>query len=127
MAYAIDASWINSGIISALQGKIGGFNITPNSLYAGTPGSESGIEITSVSLIGYASNNAGGHSTRASKITINSAMNLVIYIRSYAESSFDYTIASKVNASAYPTQSTDSTTYAHTRGNQQSGKTLSSY
>lgn len=28
MADAIDASWINSGIISALQGKIGGFNIT---------------------------------------------------------------------------------------------------
>ena len=54
-------------------------------------------------------------------------MNLVIYIRSYAESSFDYTIASKVNAAAFPTQSTDSTVYAHTRGNQQSGKTLSSY
>ena len=128
MADAIEASWINSGIISALQGKIGGFNITSNSLYAGTPGSNSGIELTSVSLIGYKSNNENQHSTQAvSKITMHSAMNLVIYIRSYAESSFDYTIASKVNAAAFPTQSTDSTVYAHTRGNQQSGKTLSSY
>ena len=128
MADAIDATWINSGILSALQGKIGVFNITSNSLYAGTPGSISGIELKSVALIGYKSNNQGIASSYAvSKITVNNATNLVIYIRSYAESSFDFTIASKVNASTYPTSKAHSSTYASTSGNQQSGQTLSSY
>lgn len=128
MADAIDATWINSGILSALQGKIGGFNITSNSLYAGTPGSTSGIELKSVALIGYKSNNQGIASSYAvSKITVNNATNLVIYIRSYAESNYDYTIVSKVNASSYPTSYSHASAYAHTRGNQQSGQTLSSY
>jgi len=117
-----------NGKIASIEGTIGGFNISSNSLYAGTPGSDSGIELTSISLIGYRSNSENIHSTQAvSKITINKAMNLVIYIRSYAESNFDYTIASKVNAASFPTTYTDSTAYANTRGKQQSGKALSSY
>lgn len=128
MADAIDATWINSGLISALQGKIGGFTITDNSLYAGTPGSNSGIQLSSVSLIGYRSNNKGIQSSFAvSKITVNNATNLVIYIRSYAESSYDYTITSTVSPSSYPTSYSSSYTKAHTRSNQQSGKALSSY
>lgn len=128
MADAIDASWISAGILSALQGKIGGFNITSNSLYAGTPGSNSGIELTSVALNGYKSNNQGVQSSQSiSKITINNATNLTIYIRSYAESNYDYTIASTVNASSVPTAYNTSNVKAHTRGNQKSGKTLSSY
>lgn len=116
------------GKITSTEGTIGGFTITSNSIYAGTPGSESGIEISSVSLIGYKSNNQGVHSsTCVSKITINRPTNLTIYIRSYAESGYDFTMASIVNASNIPTSSTDDMVYAHTRVNQQSGTTLASY
>lgn len=103
LADAIDATWVNSGILSALQGKIGGFTIDSNRLYAGTPGSSSGIELSSVGLIAYKSNNQGVASSYAvSKITVNKATNLTVYIRSYAESSFDYTMISNPNASSYP-------------------------
>ena len=125
-ADAIDASWINGGLISAMQGKIGGFNIDATRLYAGTPGSNSGIELSSTNLIGYKSNNQGKHSTQAvSKITVNNACNLTIYIRSYAESSFDYTIASEVNATSYPTSGGNGV--ASTLGKQNSGTKLSNY
>lgn len=116
------------GKITSTEGTIGGFTITSNSIYAGTPGSESGIEITSVSLIGYKSNNQGVKSSSAvSKITINRPTNLTIYIRSYAESGYDFTMASTVNASSIPTSSSDATVYAHTRVNQQGGQTLTNY
>ena len=52
---------------------------------------------------------------------------LTIYRRSYAEGSYDYTIASNVNASTYPTVYTSSDTKAHTRGKSTSGTTLSAY
>mgnify|MGYP005763788783 FL=1 len=116
------------GKVTSNEGTIGGFTINTNSISAGTPGSESGIELTSVSLIGYKSNNQGIHSSYSvSKITINKATNLTIYIRSNAESSFDYTIASIVNASCYPTSYLHENTFAHTRANQQSGASLSYY
>ena len=50
-----------------------------------------------------------------------------MYIRSYAESSYDYTIASNANASTYPTSSSSSDTKAHTSGNQNSGTKLKDY
>lgn len=77
---------------------------------------------------GYKSNNQGVQSSQSvSKITINKATNLTIYIRSYAESNYDYMIASTVNASSVPTAYNVSGVKASTRGNQQSGKTISSY
>lgn len=116
------------GKVTSTEGTIGGFTINSNSISAGTPGSKSGIELTSVSLIGYKSNNQGVPSSYSvSKITINKATNLTIYIRSHAESNFDYTIASIVNASSYPTSHTHENTFAHTRANQQSGTILSCY
>ena len=54
-----------NGKIASIEGTIGGFNISSNSLYAGTPGSDSGIELTSISLIGYRSNSENIHSTQA--------------------------------------------------------------
>lgn len=84
--------------------------------------------MTSISLVGYKSNNQNVHSSYAvSKITVNKATKLTIYIRSNAESNFDFTIASTVNAPAYPTSYTHENALADTRGNQQSGVALSSY
>ena len=128
LADAIDATWVNSGILSALQGKIGGFTIDSNRLYAGTPGSSSGIELSSVGLIAYKSNNKGVASSYAvSKITVNKATNLTVYIRSYAESSYDYTMISNPNASSYPTSYSSSYVKAHTRSNQNSSSALAGY
>ncbi len=128
LADAIDATWVNSGILSALQGKIGGFTIDSNRLYAGTPGSSSGIELSSVGLIAYKSNNQGVASSYAvSKITVNKATNLTVYIRSYAESSYDYTMISNPNASSYPTSYSSSYVKAHTRSNQNSSSALAGY
>ena len=76
----------------------------------------------------YMSNNKGANSSQAvMKLECVGYTELTIYIRSYAESSYDYTIASNANASAYPTAYNDSTAKAHTSGNQSSGTTLSDY
>ena len=74
------------------------------------------------------SNNKGIDSSNAvMKLECVGYTDLTLYIRSYAESSYDYTIASNTNASTYPTSYSSSDTKAHTRGNQQSGTTRSSY
>ena len=76
----------------------------------------------------YMSNNKGVDSSNAvMKLECVGYIELTIYIRSYAESSFDYTIASIANASTYPTDSYSSDVKAHTKGNQNSGTTLSAY
>lgn len=76
----------------------------------------------------YESNNKGHHSTQAvSKITFSGYDVFRAYIRSYAEGNHDYTIASTLDASSYPTSSSGSNVKAHTSGNQQSGTTLSNY
>ena len=75
----------------------------------------------------YKSTNQGKNSTQAvMKITAKYAGDFTIYIRSYAESSSDYTIASTVNASSYPTSSS-SNTQSHTKNTQNSGISLSDY
>lgn len=110
--------------------KIGGFTVDSNRLYAGTPGSGSGIELSSylAGLIAYRSNNKGKASTYAvSKITVNKATNLTVYIRSYAESSYDYTMISNPNVSSYPTLSSSSDVKAHTSSNQNSSSALDGY
>ena len=76
----------------------------------------------------YMSNNKGVNSSKAvMKLECIGYEELTIYIRSYAEGSYDYTIASNANASTYPEAYNDSTAKAHTRGNQKSGTSLSDY
>ena len=111
--------------------QIGGFTVDSNRLYAGTPGTGSGIELSSYSagLIAYSSNNQGKVSTYAvSKITVNKATDLLtVYIRSYAESDYDYTIISKPNTQTYPTDYASGYAKEHTHANQKSGSTLADY
>lgn len=61
------------------------------------------------------------------KITFQGYSTFNIYIRSYAESNYDYTIASNIDAASYPKQYSDATVQAHTRGNQKSGTTIDDY
>ena len=76
----------------------------------------------------YMSNNKGADSSNAvMKLECVGYTDLTIYIRSYAEGEYDYTIASIANASIYPTAYDSSNTKAHTSDNQQSGTALSNY
>ena len=76
----------------------------------------------------YMSNNKRvDNSNAVMKLECVGYTDLTIYIRSYAEGSYDYTIASNANVSAYPTAYNSSGVKAHTRGNQKSGTTLSDY
>lgn len=63
------------------------------------------------------------------KVTFSGYSTFRCYIRSYAESNYDYTVVSVLNASSYPTASDSATAYpnANTKGNQQSGTALSNY
>lgn len=121
--FQADGTSNNSGV------KIGGFTVDSNRLYAGTPGTSNGIELASFhNLIAYKSNNQGVASSYAvSKITVNKATDLTVYIRSYAESSYDYTMISNPNVSSYPTLSSSSDVKAHTRSNQNSNSELTGY
>ena len=76
----------------------------------------------------YMSNNKGvDNSNAVMKLECVGYTDLTLYIRSYAEGSYDYTIASDANASPYPTASNSSGVKAHTKGKQNSGTTLSDY
>ena len=76
----------------------------------------------------YMSKNKGVDDSQAvMKLECVGYTDLTLYIRSYAESSYDYTIASNANASTYPKAYNDSTAKAHTKGNQKSGTSLSDY
>ena len=76
----------------------------------------------------YMSNNTGVDNSQAvMKLECVGYKELTIYIRSYAESNYDYTIASNANASTYPTSYDSSDTKAHTSGNQNSGTSFSAY
>lgn len=61
-------------------------------------------------------------------IRIDGYDTFTIYIRSYAESSFDYTIAFNpdVDVTSLPAYNTTGVK-AHTRGNQKAGQTLADY
>lgn len=63
------------------------------------------------------------------RVTFSGYSTFRCYIRSYAESNYDYTVVSVLNASSYPTASDSATAYpnANTKGNQQSGTALSNY
>lgn len=77
----------------------------------------------------YQSTNKGVNSSYSVvKITFSGYTTFTVYIRSYAEGNYDYTIASTIDASSYPTAyNTSGTVQAHTRGNQKSGTALSNY
>lgn len=62
-------------------------------------------------------------------ITIKDCSSFKMYIRSYAESNFDYVMVSQLDQTITGSSSYSNTTLvkAHTRGNQQSGTALSSY
>ena len=121
--FEADGTSNNSGV------KIGGFTVDSNKLYAGTPGADNGIELASShKLIAYKSNNQGVASSYAvSKITVNKDItNLTVYIRSYADPDYDYTMISNPNVLSYPT-SLSSGVKAHTRSNQNSSSELTGY
>ena len=76
------------------------------------------------------SSNYNVHNTAAIMyIDISGLTSFKLYIRSYAESSFDYVMVSQLDQTINNSTSYSSTSLvkAHTRGNQQSGTALSSY
>jgi hypothetical protein len=76
------------------------------------------------------SSNYNVHNTAAIMyIDISGLTSFKLYIRSYAESSYDYVMVSQLDQTINNSTSYSSTSLvkAHTRGNQQSGTTLSSY
>ena len=76
----------------------------------------------------YMSNNEGVDNSQAvMKLECIGYNDLTLYIRSYAETSCDYTIASIANASTYPTSSSSPGVKAHTSGKQNPGTTLIKY
>ena len=122
--FQADGTSNNSGV------KIGGFIVDSNRLYAGTPGTSNSIELASShKLIAYKSNNQGvALSYAVSKITVNKDItNLTVYIRSYADPDYDYTMISNPNVSSYPTAYSSSDVKAHTRSNQNSSSALTGY
>ena len=62
-------------------------------------------------------------------IDIDGYTNFKLYIRSYAESNYDYVMVSQLDKTLTYSSSYSDTTLvkAHTRGNQQSGTALSNY
>ena len=124
-----DTLFLADGINGNGEVKISGFTVDSNRLYAGTPGKDDSIELASShKLIAYKSNNQGVASSYAvSKITVNKDItNLTVYIRSYADPDYDYTMISNPNVSSYPT-SLSSDVKAHTRSEQNSSSTLAGY
>ena len=109
--------WINRSITVTTEGiSKYGWVITADSKYT-----VDGYDV-------YMSNNKGvGKSQAVMKLKCKGYTDLTLYIRSYAESTFDYTIASKVNVSNYPKDYYSSDVKAHTSGKQNSGTTLNDY
>ena len=108
--------WINQSISVTTKGISNYGWVTADSKY-----NVDGFDV-------YMSNNKRINNSQAvMKLECTGYTKLTLYIRSYAESSYDYTIASNANASTYPTSYISSDTKAHTKGNQQSGTTLSDY
>ena len=131
-ADAIDATWIKSGLIEAEEGKIGGFTITANSLEAGTKGQSNSIQLTTVGkYICYRSQNFNVSNSDATvKISVNKSISsLTVYIRSSAESTYDYIMVSKLRASDPPEHKNDTFLEpdAHTSGRQTTQNIFANY
>ena len=108
--------WVNSSISVTTEGISKYGWVTADSTY-----NVDGYDV-------YMSNNKGVNNSQAvMKLECIGYTDLTIYIRSYAEGSYDYTIASIANASTYPIASNSSGAKASTRAHQKSGITLSDY
>ena len=108
--------WVNSSITVTTEGISKYGWVTADSIY-----NVDGYDV-------YMSNNKGVNNSQAvMKLECIGYTDLTIYIRSYAEGSYDYTIASIANASTYPTASNSSGAKASTRAHQKSGITLNDY
>lgn len=67
----------------------------------------------------YKSTNQGVNSSYSvAKVTVPNCTSFTVRINSWAESNYDYTIASKIDAETYPTTYTSATTQIQTRGYQ---------
>ena len=123
--FQADGTSDNNGV------KIGGFTVDSNRLYAGTPGTDSGIELaSSTNLLAYKSNNQGVASSYAFvKIIVNNDTNLTVYLRSDATKYPDdnYMMVSTPNAAPYPDYYTDGRVKEHTCGQPNTGKNLNDY
>lgn len=76
----------------------------------------------------YQSTNAGiDNSQSVVKISFTGYDTFTVYIRSFAESSYDYTIASVLDADYYPTTHTDQKALVTTMDKQKSGTSISDY
>ena len=107
--------WVNRSITVTTEGNYG-WVMTADSKYT-----VDGYDV-------YMSTNEGvGKSQAVMKLKCKGYTDLTLYIRSYAESTFDYTIASKVNVSNYPKDYYSSDVKAHTSGKQNSGTKLNDY
>jgi hypothetical protein len=75
------------------------------------------------------SNKGIGNSGASMYITINGYSNFKLYIRSYAESSFDYVMVSQLDKTLTYSSSYSDTSLvkSHTRGSQNSGTSIGSY
>lgn len=75
------------------------------------------------------SNKGTGNSGASMYINIDGYNNFKLYIRSYAESSYDYVMVSQLDKTLTYNSSYSDTTLvkAHTRGNQKSGTTINDY
>ena len=94
-----------------------------------TVGSPSDITVPYDGIYESYSNKGTGNSGASMYINIDGYTNFKFYIRSYAESNYDYVMVSQLDKTLTYSSSYSDTTLvkAHTRGNQQSGTALSNY
>lgn len=124
--FRTDFSVPNDIAIEIISGSISGIIINLNGQWAKndsiSPNTSLYDAYESVSNVGVDSSEAIMY------ITINGLSSFRLYLRSYAESSYDYAMVSQLNASIDGDTSTSSSDVkVHTKGNQQSGTSLSSY
>lgn len=103
------------------------YSIAQEGTYGFTKGSVANPDSALYDGVYQATNNGVNNSYSVAKITFEGYTTFNVYIRSYAESSYDYTIASALDATSYPTAYNTTGVVAHTRSNQQSGTALSNY
>ena len=117
-AYYEDEELVNTTAYYTVDTNVGNYGWTS---YASAPDG----------YVGYQSDNYNVASSIATmSVTVVGYTEFTVYIRSNAESTYDYVVARDIGATAL-TSWTSNTAYdgakAHTRGNQQSGTTIGSY
>ena len=121
------------GLSTTPEVKIGNFDVDYDGLYFNRNTPEKAFNLINIpdNLRLFKSNNQGIANSRAIlKITFSQDIeNFTLYIRSNAEGDFDYILATVVNPETAPNliEYNSADTKAHTRGNQQSGTSLTAY